>query len=239
MSNNNIDLEKKLAKLSFLRTSIVAVLAYFHENIHYDWIEKGKIVKKTMPIYFDKTGDKQFIKDNFFYKDLVCGEKGINGDIKVVPSAVLVIDDISISTDGKLNDLNEAYRFVENEDGFFENEYKKQTTRIDLIPIEMTGKISIKTSSLLQSFLISEKLIDFHHRVRIVLFAFDGFTKIPVEIEMSNKLSKQKKISGALSASDKKEPIEYPITLRTYKPVVNRVTNYDTTMKKAKINTET
>ena len=234
-----IDLDKKLKQFSFFRAVIVSALGYYKDNIKNVVVKDGEVIEEFIPFNLSKNGDPQYIEDFFLDKDLECKNDKVNGDTNAVPSGLLSIDDISVDDASMLN-TNNAAIYKQMMTGDFFDEYKERFTRIDIIPIVMTGKLSIKSPTVLSSFIISENLLDLHYKVRNTMVSYGGFDKIPVSIEMGNKIGKAKKRVGFKTGdkNTKHQEIETDIKITTYYLVKNRVIDYNTSIKTTEINTE-
>jgi hypothetical protein len=229
-----MDLNTKLKSLSYIRTVLAATLGYYTDNIKNVVIENGEIIEKYIPINLSKNGDPQYIEDNFFDKDLdKCSENiKINGDTNQLPSGIITITDFEIDDTSQINTNNAVVYDSLEKDHFFD-EWKKRYTRADFIPMNLTGKLIIRTSTLLSSFIISENIIDLHYKTRIILVSYGGLHKLPVALQLGNKLATTKKRVGYKLGDDNQKfiEIEIPITIVCWYPVKNRVVNYNTKIK--------
>jgi len=234
-----IDLEKKLKQFSFFRAVIVSALGYYKDNIKNVVVKDGELVEEFIPFNLSKNGDPQYIEDFFLDKDTECNNEKVSGDTNALPSGVISIDDISVD-DGAMLNTNNADIYKEMLTGDFFDEFKERFTRIDIIPIVMTGKLIIKSPTVLSSFILSENLLDLHYKVRNTMISYGGFDKIPVSIEMGNKIGKAKKRVGFKMGekNTKHQEIETDIKITTYYLVKNRVIDYNAKISKTKINTE-
>lgn len=236
MEDNSLNLDLNINDLSFLRKILLGVVWFYKDNLTYDWVTNdGKLIEKTIPISYSKNGNKQFIKDTFFDNDIKCAIDKINGDISPIPSGVIDINSIGIDTSGNMNINNAAYQQQLKDADFFQ-EMVDVSTRINIIPLVLQATINIKVETMMQSLLIVEKILNVHYKSKMFVLSHNGFHKIPVTIDMTNNMSKLKRITGSISNDQKDEPISFDIDISTYLLVKNRTINYNGDMKDYTVN---
>ena len=147
---------------SVVRHTIIGLLADLNNKVYfYRQLDANTRKAIDVPFYYSISGDDQFLRDNFLFStpsgpDCHPDAGFADGNYDVVPRGVVQLSGMSIDSGSLVNKRNIGTYTKMNEEGAMEG----YTAEFEMIPITLSLNLEILVSSTLDSFKITERIIN-------------------------------------------------------------------------------
>jgi hypothetical protein len=192
-SSNHQNITNKNTQDIFLRNAILSILDVLNRRISIDLIDDGKVVKNTIPFFYNKAGTGGFMQD--FFIDIPDGcvyPKYAEGDYDIVPNGIITLDNFSIKSSDITNKFVRGTFTQEELDSNSQKILKAYSSRLYTLPMDLKFSAKIKSDNLNKTFKITEKIFDLYYKNEVVYFQYRGI-RIPGQIKFPESIGNDKK----------------------------------------------
>lgn len=214
---------------SIFRKALLASLKTFYGRICYP-SQNGEV--KYVPIILDNNRDRAWNREHHEYKDFICGNELLNGEVKPVPRATLVYKPFQVDFSEFLND-NVRMKVVEKQEL---EEDKIKNLRGRLIPITIPLTLEVKANHLNEAFWICESMVQYFDSVIMVQLKHNGIENIPVQIVPDVSANMKSASNINMNAENGNIELSFDFTLKFSYPKIFENSTYTNNIKSSDVN---
>ncbi len=202
---------------SFFRAVIVGLLNLMNNKLSiWNRLDEDHLEEVNVPFFYSMAGDERFMQDLFLQDTMndCIDYKVTEGNINKIPSGVIRVSTISLDTARMTN------RFVRGEYTKTVNgELITYNSFHNLVPVNITTEVEIKTDSQLDMFKMVESLIKTFYKTFIYSVLFNGYV-IRCQVGFPEEFTSEKPYEFSFG-EDSQPKITFNIETETYYPIID------------------